>query len=84
MTFKINYIHMKEFIRKHLVGLIFSVAGATGGFLYWKFVGCLSGTCVIKSVWYMSTLYGALLGWLLSSLGKDLILGFKKEKKYDQ
>ncbi|HAM09366.1 MAG: hypothetical protein A2X05_01790 [Bacteroidetes bacterium GWE2_41_25] len=75
---------MKEFIRKYLIEIIFSVAGAIGGFLYWKFIGCLSGTCVIKSVWYMSTLYGGMLGWVISSLGKDLILRFKKEKKYDQ
>ena len=75
---------MKEFIRKYLIEIIFSVAGAIGGFLYWKFIGCLSGTCVIKSVWYMSTLYGGMLGWVISSLGKDLTLRFKKEKKYDK
>jgi hypothetical protein len=75
---------MKDFFRKHLIGLIFSGAGAIGGFLYWKFVGCLSGTCFIKSVWYMSTLYGMLLGWVIGSLGRDLVMSFRKEKKYDQ
>ena len=74
---------MKEFVKKNLVEIIFSVAGAIGGFLYWRFIGCLSGTCFIKSVWYMSTLYGGLLGWVISSLGKDLIMRFKKEKKQD-
>jgi hypothetical protein len=74
---------MKEFVKKHLVEIIFSVAGAIGGFLYWRFIGCLSGTCFIKSVWYMSTLYGGLLGWVISSLGQDLISRFKKEKKQD-
>jgi len=74
---------MKEFVKKNLVEIIFSVAGAIGGFLYWRFIGCLSGTCFIKSVWYMSTLYGGLLGWVISSLGKDLIRRFKKEKKQD-
>ena len=75
---------MKEFVKKNLVEIIFSVAGAIGGFLYWRFIGCLSGTCFIKSVWYMSTLYGGLLGWVISSLGKDLIRRFKKEKKQDE
>ncbi|MBK9389887.1 MAG: hypothetical protein IPN68_06730 [Bacteroidetes bacterium] len=75
---------MKEFIKKYLPEIIFSLAGAIGGFLYWKFVGCLSGTCVIKSVWYLSTLYGGILGWIVSSLGHDLINSFRKEKKYDQ
>ena len=75
---------MKEFVKKYLVEIIFAVTGAIGGFLYWKFVGCLSGTCVIKSVWYLSTLYGGLLGWVVGSLGRDLVLSFRKEKKYDQ
>jgi hypothetical protein len=75
---------MKEFLKKYLVEIIFAVTGAIAGFLYWKFVGCLSGTCVIKSVWYLSTLYGVALGWVAGSLGRDLVLSFRKEKKYDQ
>jgi hypothetical protein len=74
---------MKDFIKKHLLSIIFSVAGAIGGFLYWKFVGCLSGTSVIKSTWYLSTLYGLVFGYVLGSLGEDLIGKFKKEKKYE-
>ncbi|MBA4409138.1 MAG: DUF6132 family protein [Bacteroidota bacterium] len=42
--------------------------GAFSGFLYWKFVGCTSGTCPIQSVWYLSTLWGAALGYLLGDL----------------
>ena len=41
---------------------IFTALGAVGGFLYWKFVGCTSGTCPIRSVWYYSTLWGAAMG----------------------
>jgi hypothetical protein len=74
---------MKEFIRKHLVSLIFAVAGGAGGFLYWKFIGCASGTCFIKSVWYMSTLYGILLGYVTGGLIEDLILKFRKSGKYE-
>jgi hypothetical protein len=75
---------MKDFIRKHLIEIIFSVAGAIGGFLYWKFVGCLSGTCVIKSVWYLSTIYGTIFGWIAGSLANELILSLKKRRNYDQ
>ena len=74
---------MKNLIKKHLLVIIFSSAGAAGGFLYWKYIGCLSGTCIIKSVWYLSTLYGIGLGWILGSLTKDLIMNFKKQKKYE-
>jgi hypothetical protein len=74
---------MKDFSRKHLLLIIFLFAGAIGGFLYWKFVGCLSGTCVIKSVWYLSTLYGIAVGYVAGSLIEELAIKFKKEKKYE-
>ena len=43
------------------------ITGAVAGFLYWKFVGCTSGTCPITSNKYISIAYGALLGSLLFS-----------------
>lgn len=74
---------MKTFIIKHIVLLIFAVAGSIGGYLYWRLVGCASGTCIIKSVWYLSTLYGLLLGYVTGSLAEDLILKFRKSKKIE-
>lgn len=71
---------MKDFVKKHLLVIIISGAGAIGGLLYWKFVGCLSGTCIIKSVWYLSMLYGALVGYLAGSLVVEIILKLKKKK----
>jgi hypothetical protein len=71
---------MKEFTRKHRVSIIFSIAGTIGGFLYWKFIGCSSGTCPIKSVWYLMTLYGLLLGWVTGGLAEDIYLKFSKNK----
>jgi hypothetical protein len=47
------------------------------GFLYWKFIGCLTGTCPIKSVWYYSTLYGLLFGYLAG----DIIFSIKSKKR---
>jgi len=72
---------MKEFLKKHLLIIVFITAGGIAGFLYWKFVGFLSGTCIIKSVWYMSTAYGMGIGWILGSLAGDLVVSFKKNKK---
>jgi hypothetical protein len=71
---------MKIFIRKHIVAIIFSVAGSAGGFLYWRFIGCSSGTCLIKSVWYVTTLYGLVLGWVIGGLAEDLLVKFKTKK----
>lgn len=72
---------MKAFINKHFLLIVFSIAGATGGFLYWRFIGCQSGTCPIKSVWYLSTLWGLVMGYLLGSITNDLIMKYKKGKK---
>jgi hypothetical protein len=74
---------MKDSVKKHIPVFITSAIGALGGFLYWKFIGCNSGTCVIKSVWYLSTLYGLFLGWVLGSLSVDLVKSFKKQKNYE-
>ncbi len=57
--------------------VISSGVGAVGGFLYWKFVGCTSGTCPIQSVWYFSTLWGMAMGYLLG----DLIGSFMRKRE---
>ncbi len=41
--------------------------GATGGFAYYYFIGCLSGTCPITSNPWTSTGYGALLGLIAAT-----------------
>lgn len=65
---------MKKFITKNILSIIGIVVGATGGFLYYHFVGCNSGTCAITSKPINSTVYGGLLGGLLFNVSK-------KEKK---
>ncbi|MFN9665982.1 MAG: DUF6132 family protein [Bacteroidota bacterium] len=39
--------------------------GAVAGYLYYYYVGCNSGTCLITSRPMNSTLYGSLIGFLL-------------------
>jgi hypothetical protein len=73
-----------EFIKKNKLLIIFTVIGFAGGFLYWKFVGCLTGSCPIKSVWYWSTLYGGLIGYLMGSIMNDRKLKFRKKKNSEQ
>jgi len=61
---------MLQFILKYKSYLIGIALGALAGFLYWRFVGCSSGTCPITSKWINSTLYGALMGALLGGSTK--------------
>lgn len=73
-----------EFLKKNRILIISSIAGAIGGFLYWKYVGCLSGTCPIKSVWYLSTLFGTVLGYLAGSLFNDLLIKIRNKKNQNK
>jgi hypothetical protein len=59
---------MKTFLKKNILTIIGIPLGALAGFLYWKFVGCNSGTCAITSNPMNSTLYGAVMGGLLLSI----------------
>jgi len=68
-----------ELLKRFKLILIFGAIGAVGGLLYWKFIGCQSGTCPIKSVWYWSTLYGAMIGMLAGSIIRDIIIKRKNK-----
>ncbi|MFO0695147.1 MAG: DUF6132 family protein [Polyangiales bacterium] len=46
---------------------LFVLGGAVSGFLYYRFVGCASGACPITSNPWISTGYGALLGYVASA-----------------
>lgn len=46
--------------------LAFIAAGAAFGFAYHRLIGCRSGACPITANPYISTLYGALVGWLIA------------------
>ena len=61
-------------MRSTILYIIGALVGATSGFLYWKYVGCLSGTCKITSSPINSTIYFALMGALLFG-------AFKKREK---
>ena len=56
---------MKNWINKNRLYVVGALLGALAGFLYWNFVGCTSGTCMITSKPINSTLYGATMGALL-------------------
>jgi hypothetical protein len=66
---------MKKWLLTNKLYFIGALAGALAGFLYWKYVGCLTGTCAITSNPIRSTAYFGLFGALIFGT-------FKKEKKY--
>jgi len=56
-----------KLLRKNKLTLYGIAAGIIGGYLYYYFIGCSSGSCAITSNPYMSMIYGAMMGGLLLS-----------------
>jgi hypothetical protein len=65
---------MKKWLLTNRLYFIGATIGAFGGFLYWKYVGCLTGTCAITANSFRSTIYFAVFGGLI-------IGSFKKQSK---
>lgn len=61
-----------NFINNNKLTIVGVVVGAIGGYLYYHYVGCASGTCPITSKPLNSMLYGAVMGSLFFNI-------FKKE-----
>jgi len=48
--------------------IIGAVIGGGLGYLYYKLVGCSSGSCPITSNPYISSIYGAVFGLLIAGM----------------
>lgn len=59
-----------NFINNNKLTIIGVVVGAIGGYLYYHYVGCASGTCPITSKPLNSTFYGAVMGSLFLNIYK--------------
>lgn len=58
-------------IKEILPELIGIIIGATGGFIYYKTVGCSTGSCPITSNPWLSTVWGSLMGYFLGRMFKQ-------------
>jgi len=67
---------MRKFLFGYRYIAIFIILGIIGGFLYWRFIGCSTGSCPITSNWHTSTLMGGVMGYLTGSIIFD-----KSDKK---
>lgn len=65
---------MKKWVVQNKLYVIGAIVGALSGFFYWKYVGCLTGTCAITSNPLRSTFYFALMGSVAFGM-------FKKQNK---
>ena len=67
----IYIIHMektKAIFNKMVIRIILGVViGGVAGFLYYKLVGCRTGSCPITSSPFSSIIFGAIFGGLIAS-----------------
>jgi len=67
---------MKKLLNNRYLRIsLFVLLGGIGGFAYYYFIGCQTGTCPITRNPYISTSYGILIG---------LVLSFDSRKKKNQ
>lgn len=64
-------------VKKNWSYLAGGLLGGVGGFLYWSYVGCTTGTCPITSSPFMSIVFGALMGGIIL----NSIFGHKENKQ---
>jgi hypothetical protein len=67
----------KIFLFFTLFSAIGTILGAIGAYLYYLKVGCATGSCAITSNPWLSTLWGAVMGFLLG----DILSPRKKKDK---
>lgn len=64
---------MKNRINNNIIAVSGFILGMAGGFLYWKYVGCLSGTCPLTSNPWIMLVYGGITGGFLGNALQDML-----------
>ena len=71
---------MKKFIQSKFWQILGGVIGALAGYIYWKEIGCSTGTCPITSKPLNSVVYFGVLGYFVSGTIKDFKVQRTKNK----
>ncbi len=62
---------MKQFLIKHWLKIAGVLTGVLGGYLYYYYIGCVTGTCSITSNPYKMMFFGAIFGYLIFDMFSD-------------
>ncbi len=75
---------MKEFFKKHKFAILLTLAGLVAGWLYYYYVGCLTGTCPLQKLWYYDMALGGLGGMVVGDLIDARIKKRKPKQNNDE
>lgn len=56
---------MKKLVSNKML-ILGTLLGGIGGYWYWKEIGCITGTCPLKSQWQTMIPYGMFIGYIIS------------------
>ncbi len=70
---------MKRWLLNNRLYIIGAITGGIAGFLYWKWIGCATGTCRITSSPWKSSLYFAFMVAVLFGMFKKTAPVSKQE-----
>ncbi|HAC15542.1 MAG TPA: hypothetical protein DCE78_06305 [Bacteroidetes bacterium] len=59
------------------ISIVGTIAGAAAGYAYYYYIGCITGTCPIQTNPWLSTLFGAIIGFLIFSEVSKYLSGGK-------
>lgn len=59
---------LSNFLKKNLSSIIGIILGVISGYLYYRTIGCSSGSCPITSNVWMSMGWGAAMGYLIAGM----------------
>ncbi|TWJ13582.1 hypothetical protein JN06_01833 [Bacteroides zoogleoformans] len=77
---QINWTEMKKsMLKKYRPTLLGVLLGVLAGYLYWRFIGCSTGSCPITS----SPIYSSIWGGLLGGLSFNAFQKEPKDSKYE-
>lgn len=74
----------KTLVQRNIGMILFVTVGLIAGFLYYKYVGCVSGTCPITANPIISTLYGGIFGGLFHSIITEIFIPIAKKRHLDK
>ena len=69
---------MKKLVGNKVI-MLGIILGGVGGYWYWKEIGCVTGTCPLKSQWQTMVPYGMFMGYVVSDFIQSYLKRFERK-----